>query len=159
VRLPKLKAGRPPGGPDLSPLALRSSDLAGKVTTSKGYVVDPAAVSDFSVFMLPAGPFDALDQEIEWYPVANEASFYADFENAAALSQPGTIPLDLSSVGDGAQGSVTGGSSLSTGQVFLSSGHLAEFIFVGDQGSMSTDSVTSVARTAAHKIDAAGLGS
>lgn len=159
VRLPKLRAGRPPGGPDLSVLALRSSDLAGKVSASKGYVVDPAAVSDFSVFMLPAGPFDALDQEIEWYPVPNEASFYADFENAAALSQPGTTPLDLSGVGDAAQGSVTGGSSLSTGQVFFSSGHLAEFIFVGNQGSMSTDSVTSVAQSAAHKIDAAGLGS
>jgi hypothetical protein len=159
VKLPKLRAGRPPGGPDLSLLGIRSSDLAGKVTASRGYVVDPAAVSDYSVFMLPAGPFDALDQEIEWYPVANEASFYADFENAAALSQPGATALDLGSVGDGALGSVTGGSSPGTGQVFLSSGHLAEFIFVGNQGSLSADSVTSLAQTAAHKIDAAGLGS
>src|SRR5207237_8988695 len=90
VRLPKQKAGPPPGGPDLSVLALRKSDLVGKVSVSKEYVVDPSAISDYSVFMLPAGPFDVLDQEIEWYPVANEASFFADFLNASALAVHGT---------------------------------------------------------------------
>jgi hypothetical protein len=159
VRLPKLKAGPPPGGPDLSVLALRKTDLVGKVSVSKAYVVDPSAISDFSVFMLPAGPFDALDQEIEWFPVANEASFFADFANAALLSQKETTALDLSAVGDGAQGSVTVGSDFSGGQVFLSSGRLAEFIFMVSEGSISPDAVTSVAQAAANRIDAAGLGS
>jgi hypothetical protein len=159
VKLPKLKAGPPPGGPDLSTLALRKSDLVGKVTASKAYVVDPAAVSDFSVFMLPAGQFDALDQEIEWFPVANEASFYADFENAATLLQHGTTALDLSALGDGAQGSVTQGSSFSGGQVFFASGQLAEFIFMGSQSSVSSADVTSVAQAAANRINMAGLGS
>ena len=109
--------------------------------------------------MLPAGPFDALDQEIEWYPVANEASFFADFANAASLSQPGTTALDLSSLGDGAQGSVTVGSSFSQGQVFFSSGHLAEFIFMASEGAIDGNDVTSVAQAAASRIDAAGLGS
>jgi hypothetical protein len=158
VKLLRQKAGRPPGGPDLSALALRKSDLVGKVSVSKGYVVDPAAISDYSVFMLPAGKFDALDQEIEWFPAANEASFYVDFENATALSAHGTTALDLSSVGDGAQGSVTAG-SFSGGQVFLSSGRLAEFIFMGKQGSISSAAVTSVAQAAANRVDAAGLGS
>jgi hypothetical protein len=159
VKLPKLKAGPPPGGPDLSALALRASDLVGKVTVDKGYVLDPAAVSNYSVFMLPAGQFDALDQEIEWYPVANEASFFADFENAAALARHGTTALDLSGLGHGAQASVTQGSSLSTGQVFFATGHLAEFIFMGNQvGAVGTDDVTSVAQAAANRIDAAGLG-
>jgi hypothetical protein len=159
VKLPKLTAGPPPGGPDLSALALRASDLVGKVTVDKGYAADPAAVSDYSVFMLPAGQFDALDQEIEWYPVANEASFFADFENAAALAQHGATALDLSGLGDGAQGSVTQGSQLSTGQVFFSTGHLAEFIFVGNQGAaVGTGDVMSVAQAAANRIDAAGLG-
>jgi hypothetical protein len=157
VRLLRQKAGRPPGGPDLSALALRKSDLVGKVSVSKGYVVDPTAISDYSVFMLPAGKFDALDQEIEWFPVANEASFYADFENAVALSTHGTTALDLSAVGDGAQGSVTAG-SFSGGQVFLASGRLAEFIFTGKQGPISSAAVTSVAQAAANRIDAAGLG-
>jgi hypothetical protein len=159
VKLPKLKAGPPLGGPDLSTLALRKSDLVGKVTTSKEYIVDPAAISDYSVFMLPAGQFDALDQEIEWYPVANEASFFADFENAATLLQHGTTALDLSALGDGAQGSVTESSSFSGGQVFFSSGNLAEFIFMGSQSSVSGADVTSVAQAAANRIDAAGLGS
>jgi len=159
VRLAKQVAGRPPGGPDLSVLALRKSDLVGNATVSKGYLADPAAISDYSVFMLPAGQFDALDQEIEWYPVANEASFFADFENAAALEQPGTTALDLSSLGDGAQGSVTVGSSFSQGQVFFSSGQLAEFIFMASEGSIDSNDVISVAQAAASRIDAAGLGS
>ena len=158
VRLPKQTAGRPPGGPDLSVLALRKSDLVGTATVTKGYLADPAAISDYSVFMLPAGQFDALDQEIEWYPVANEASFFADFENAASLLQPGTTALDLSSLGDGAQGSVTAG-SFSLGQVFFSSGHLAEFIFTASEGSIDSNDVMSVAQAAANRIDAAGLGS
>jgi hypothetical protein len=160
VRVPRQKAGPPPGGPDLRPLALRASDLVGKVTVDKGSFRDPTAISDYSVFMLPAGPFDLLDQEIEWYPYANEANFYADFANAATLADKGTTALDLSSLGDGAQGSVTENSSLSTGQVFFSSGQLAEFIFMGTLGAaVATADVMSVAQAAATRIDAAGLGS
>ena len=159
VQLPTVKAGPPPGGPDLSVLALRKSDLVGKVAVTKGYVVDPAAISNYSVFMLPAGPFDALDQEIEWFPVANEASFFADFQNAATLAQHGTTALDLSGVGDGAQGSITKTSSYSGGQVFLASGRLAEFIFTASADATSSADLTSVAQAAANRIDAAGLGS
>lgn len=159
VKLPKLVAGPPPGGPDLTKLALRASDLVGKATVEKQYVVDPSALSDYSVLMLPAGQFDLLDQEIEWYPSANEASFFADFEHAVALSQSGATDLDLSSLGDGAQGSVIQGSPLSAGIVAFSSGQLAEFLFVGNQGTIDATDVTNIAQTAAAKIDAAGLGS
>lgn len=160
VKLPKQKAGRPPGGPDLSALALRKSDLVGKATVIKGgYVVDPAAISDYSVFMVPAGEFDGLDQEIEWFPSANEASFYADFENAVALAQPGSLPLDLSSLGDGAQGGISDLSGFSEGQVFFASGHLAEFIFMESDVEVDSSHVTIVAHAAASRIDAAGLGS
>lgn len=159
VKLPRKKAGPPPGGPDLSALALRKADLPGKISVTKGYIADPAAISDYSVFMLPAGPFDALDQEIEWYPAANEASFYADFEQATMLAQKGTTALDLSAVGDGAQGSIAPSSDYSGGQVFFSSGHLAEFIFVAKEGKISSQAVTNLAQAAANRIDAAGLGS
>ena len=159
VKLPRQKAGPPPGGPDLSVLRFRASDLVGKVTVGRGYVVDPAAISDYSVFMLPAGQFDVLDQEIEWYPVANEASFYADFANATTLARHGSTALDLSGVGDGAQGSVTAGASFDTGQVFFSSGRLAEFIFVASQDAIDSKDVLSLAQVAASRIDAAGLGS
>jgi hypothetical protein len=159
VKLPKLKAEPPPGGPDLSTLALRASDLVGPATIDKNYVVDPAAISDYSVVMLPAGPFDILDQEIEWYPAANEASFFADFENASALAQPGTTALDLISLGSGAQGSVTERSSISTGLVVFSTGHLAEFVFTAVQGTIGAGDVTGVAQAAANRIGSAGLGS
>ncbi|HZT93166.1 MAG TPA: hypothetical protein VE985_01650 [Gaiellaceae bacterium] len=160
VKLPKLKAGPPPGGPDLTVLALKASDLLGKATVNKAYVGDPAAVSDYSVFMLPAGQFDALDQEIEWYPSANEADFFADFENASALAGQGATALDLSNLGDGAQGSITEDSSLSTSLVVFSSGHLAEFILFAKQGgAINGNAVTNVAQTVANRIDAAGLGS
>jgi hypothetical protein len=158
VRLPRLKAGPPPGGPDLSTLALQASDLVGPATIDKQYVIDPAAISDYSVIMLPGGPFDVLDQEIEWYPAANEASFFADFENASALAQSGTTTLDLSSLGAAAQGSVTERSSISTGLVVFSTGHLAEFIFTAVQGSIDTGDVTSVAQAAANRIASSALG-
>jgi hypothetical protein len=158
VKLPRLKAGPPPGGPDLSTMALQASDLVGPATVDKTYVVDPAAISDYSVFMLPAGQFGLLDQEIEWFPAANEASFFADFQNAAALAQPGTTALDLSSLGDGAQGSVTERSSLSTGLVAFSTGHLAEFIFTVAQGAIDTTDVTSVAQAAANRLNAGLAG-
>jgi hypothetical protein len=154
VKLARLEAGPPLGGPDLSLLALGASDLVGQVTADNAYLVDPAAISDYSVFMLPAGPFDVLDQEIEWYPSANEASFFADFEHAAALAQPNTTALDLSSLGDGAQGSVTEGSKFGSGLVVLSTGQLAEFIFLGDQGTIGTTDVMSVAQAAVDKIAA-----
>jgi hypothetical protein len=159
VRVPQQKAGPPVGGPDLTKLALKGSDLVGKVSADKEFLADPAAISDYSVLMLPAGPFDILDQEIEWYPVANEASFFADVENAAALAQKNTTALDLSTIGDGAQGSITTSSSFDTGQLFFSSGQLAEFVVMAKAGSINQTAVTNVAQTVANKIDAAGLGS
>lgn len=154
---PRQKLGPPGGGPALSVLALRRSDLVGRVSVQKGYVADPAADSDYSVVMAPAGPFDFLDQEIEWYPSANEASFFADFENASALAQAHTTPLDLSSLGHGAQGSVTQGSSIGAGFVVFSSGKLAEFILMGVTGSIGATGVTNVAQAAANRLNA-GLG-
>jgi hypothetical protein len=156
---PKQKAGPPPGGPDLTQLALQASDLTGQVTVDKAYLADPAAISDYSVFMLPAGQFDLLDQEIEWFATANEANFFTDFENALTLADQGTTALDLSSLGDGARGNVTESSDVSSGAVFFSSGQLAEFIFMVVQGPIKSSDVTSVAQAAAAKINAAGLGS
>ena len=70
----------------------------------------------------------------------------------------GTTALDLGAVGDGAQDSVTKGSSFSGGQVFLAGGRLAELIFLGKQSSIKSADVVGVAQAAANRIDAAGLG-
>jgi hypothetical protein len=165
VKLPaKQKAGPPTGGPDLSALALQTSDLSGGATVvASQYSVAPAILdfvdlrnsSEYDVLMLPAGPFDILIQEIEWYPTANGASFNSDFLNAFSLSQAGSTALDLSSVGDGAQGSVTPDPQLSVGGIALSKGQLSEFIDVGvAQSSIDSNAVTNIAQTAASKIDA-----
>ena len=147
VKLPKQKAGPPTGGPDLTAMALRTSDLSGAATlVGEGYGVAPTvldfvdltASSDYSLLMLPAGPFYLLGQEIEWFPTANGASFNADFLNAFSLSQPGTTALDLSSLGDGAQGSITEDPQLSSGTVVFSTGQLSEFLFVGAARARST---------------------
>ena len=165
VRLPTRKAGPPPGGPNLSGLALGQSDFNGKVTVKKGYVIDPAAVSDYVVVMLMPGVkrFCCLEQDIEWFPSANQAGFYADFKNAMWLRDDRyATPLDLSGLGDGAQGSISYGPLTEAGnwsQMFFSTGQLAEGIWVGGTIGMSDTDVTKVAQAAANRIDAAGLGS
>lgn len=160
--LGKQKAGPPPGGPDLTALALQTSDFVEGTTTvaGEGYFADPGAISDYSVLLQPGDGFSLLDQEIEWYPTANQASFEADYANASALAVPNAATVDLSAVGDGAQGAVIDGSSVSVAQVVLSSGHLAEFMFILEENSPigSTD-VTTIAQAAANHINSAGLGS
>jgi hypothetical protein len=144
-------------------MALRTSDLSGAATlVGEGYGVAPTALdfvdltasSDYSLLILPAGPFDLLGQEIEWFPTANGASFNADFLNAFSLSQPGTTALDLSSLGDGAQGSITEDPQLGSGSVVFSTGQLSEFLFVAAEGAIDGNDVKNVAQTAASKMDA-----
>jgi hypothetical protein len=146
-------------------LALGQSDFNGKVTVKKGYVIDPAAVSDYVVHMRMPGVkrFCCLEQDIEWFPSANQAGFYADFENAMWLRDDRyATPLDLSGLGDGAQGSISYGPLTEAGnwaQMFLSTGQLAEGIWIGGTTGMSAAAVTKVAQAAANRIDPAGLGS
>jgi hypothetical protein len=165
VKLPaKQKAGPPTGGPDLSTMALQTSDFSSQASVLvQTYGVDPAILdfvdlansSEYDVLMTPAGPFDILIQEVEWYPTANGASFNSDFLNAFSLSQAGSTVLDLSSVGDGAQGVTTPDPQLSQGSIALSKGQLSEFIDLGvGQSSISSSDVTNLAQTAASKIDA-----
>jgi hypothetical protein len=160
--LGKQKAGPPPGGPDLSALALQTSDFLNGTTTlaGEGYFADPGAISDYSVLMQPGDGYSLLDQEIEWYPTANQANFEADYATASALTGSNGAAVDLSSVGDGAYGVTDNGSSLSFAQAVLSSGHLAEFIFILEQNSpVSSGDLTNIAQIAANRINAAGLGS
>jgi hypothetical protein len=166
VKLPaKQTAGPPTGGPALSSMALTTTDLLGDGPSlfGAGYTVDPFAASDYSVLMSLAPPPGGtvpglLDQEIEWYPTANEASFNADFENALALAEDParTTVLDLSSLGYGARGSVDEGTQdnpVSTGEIVFNTGQLAEYIFIGIQGALGTqDPTTNAADAAANHI-------
>jgi hypothetical protein len=164
VKLPPPQtAGPPAGGPNLSALALTTTDLAADTPTLIGhqYFVDPTAISDYSVGMnlgFQGITQGILDQEVEWYPTANAAAFYADLANAVALAQDPahTTVVDLSSLGHGARGSVTqgtGSSPIGTGTVVFASGQFAEFIFIAVNGGIGTvDPLTNVATAAANHI-------
>jgi hypothetical protein len=157
--LPKQHPGAPTGGPDLSGLALQPSDLSGSATVkSQGYYVDPSALSDYGVFMLPAGPFALLTQDAEWYATTNQAAFEADLATAVFAAAGGSS-VDLSSVGDGAQGADATDSNGSFAQIVFSTGHLAEFVSVASQAALQASDLQSVAQSAANRINTAGLGS
>jgi hypothetical protein len=166
VTLPaEQKSGPPPGGPDLSPLALQASEISGQSTSLVHNYVVGGPLSEFTVSeywadFIPAGEFGFLGQEIQWFATANQASFQADFD-AAFLDQY-QHPLDLSSLGDGARGAVDDtGSGDSTGYATLvfSSGPLEEFVVFSGDNSIQTSDAQAIAQKVANHIDAAGLGS
>jgi hypothetical protein len=157
------KPGPPPGGPDLAPLQLKTADLGGGATdVIQGYMplyFSPrGAVSGYYVNMGPAGPFFQLEQWIDWYPTANQASFTADVEAAPF----GKYSLDLSSLGDGARGALANGSNPSVPSVAVlvfSSGRLEERVDFLSHSAIQPSQVKSIAQTIANYINAAGLGS
>jgi hypothetical protein len=158
VELPaRPKAGPSPGGPDLAPLALQTSDLSGPAVGVAKYLSDRLPLSYYNVSMAPAGQFDILVQEIFWWPTANEAAFNADF----LLGLPGQDPLGLSSIGDGARGVLwnSGYPDNGTAQVVFSSGQLEEVLALGATNAIQPSQVQSIAQIVANKINAAGLGS
>lgn len=157
VKLPSPpKAGPPPGGPALAPLALNTTDLSGQATVaSEDYQPWPFVLSGYGLFMNPAGQFDLLEQDIAWYATANEASFNVD----AQLGPLGQGSLDLSSIGDGARGFLSNGSSSGFAVLGFSSGRLAELLVMGSLNAIQPSQAESIAQTVANKINAAGLGS
>jgi hypothetical protein len=157
VRLPpKQKAEQWPGGPDLSPLALKPTDVGGQGKPFlDDYFVgeDFFALSYFKVIIFNAGQFDAVGQEIEWFPTANQASFTEDVDTASF----GSYSTDLGSVGDGARAAW----SNTYAAIYLSSGPLMEFVHIESEtnSAIQPSDVQKIAQTAANYIDAAGLGS
>lgn len=153
---PKQKAEQWPGGPDLSPLALKPTDVGGQPTPAflDNYFVgeDFFALSYFKVIMFNVGQFDAVGQEIEWYTTANQATFTADVDTASL----GSYSIDVGSIGDGAKAA----SSPTYAEIFFSSGPLLEFIHLESEtaASIRPSDVQKIAQTAAGYIDAAGLG-
>lgn len=162
VKLPKLPpAGQAPGGPDLSTLALQATDFSGSATTAdEGYVPEaPPVLSAYNVFVQPAGDrYDLFDQEIFWYATANQAAFTADLYDAEDLSV-GATALDLSSLGDGAQGTLQNGQGFGIGTAYFSSGQLMEALVGITQQTLQASDVQNIAQAAATRINNAGLGS
>jgi hypothetical protein len=160
AKLPKLPpAGQAAGGPDLSTLALQPTDFTGSTTVvGQGYVQDSPPLSTYDTFMEPAGQYFLFDQEIFWYPNANEAAYAADLSNASFLSGGGAS-VDLTAVGDGAQGVLDNESQGSAMQVTFAVGQLEENVVGIAQSTIQPSDVQNVAQSAANYIDNAGLGS
>jgi hypothetical protein len=169
--LPPLKAGPPTGGPDLATLTLTSSDLTGTVTVGDHtYVVDSEALSAYMLDMNPAGQYNDLSQEIEWHATANEATVITRLEQALVASEFGTLigstptvtPVDVSSVGDSAQGEILqfslNGQSVYIGMVGLSRGQASDFALFTSASPLQASDVQSVAHAAASHLDAGVTG-
>lgn len=169
--LPPLKAGPPTGGPDLSTLTLSTSDLAGTATIlDQTYLVDSAALSAYVLDMKPAGQFQDLTQEIEWYATANEATVITSLEQAIAGSELGVLlgvtptatQVDLSSIGDNAKGEIlqfsANGQSVYVGMVGLSRGQASDFVLFTSTSLLQASDVQSVAQAAATHLDAGVTG-
>lgn len=165
---PKPKARPPAGGPNLSAMALTASDFTGSTADVEKYLAEPSgaqpdyrATSSYQATLELAGPFLVLDQAIEWFPNANEASFYADRWIAIGEGTPGEVEVDLSSLGDGARGLYANETTSpgGTGVVVFSTGRLAEAIQIQlAAGNLQASDITTVAQTAARKIDTVGGG-
>lgn len=165
---PQLQAGPPVGGPDLEALTVQPSDLTGQVTVQdQGYDVDPAALSDYNLDMRPAGPFSELAQEITWYPTANEATWRTAREWAEflfVLSHPPAgvaeeeFGVDLSGLGDGAQGLIVdlteGGQSVHFAEFFLARGQATDFVSVLCPSHILASEVLFVAEAAVSRLNA-----
>lgn len=164
VKLPtQQEPGPPEGGPDLGPLALRTSDLNGPARLlGQAYRVDwfnPTALSDLEVAMNPAGPFGQIVQKIEWCPTANQASFMADLWSALDLNSASVSQLDLAGVGDGAEGVIA--SYANEAQLVFTSGHLLETLNIASLpggNKIQAPDLQTLAQTVANHINNAGLG-
>ena len=90
VALPgKAKAGPPPGGPALAPLALTPTDLGGGKVTSQGYQLDPDLnpISDYDRTIVGGSTFISFEEEVELFHSNTEASYGANVLGRAFTSK------------------------------------------------------------------------
>lgn len=176
VKLPQqLDPGPPPGGPDLGPLALTSSDFGGQATiTDEGYgTPSTPSLSTYVRDMEPAGSFPELTQVIDWFPHANDATVLGRFEGvgfAYGLGEglltgvPGQFtPVDLSAVGHNAYGGIVAATPPGQSTVYfvivsLSAGQAADLILAASDSQVQSGDVVNLAQVAANRLDAGLAG-
>jgi len=169
--LPPLKAGPPSGGPELSALTVTNADLTGPAALGDHtYLVDPEAISAYLLDMNPAGQFQDLTQEIEWYADANEATVITTLEEALVANELGVLvgatptvtPVDLSSVGDNAQGEIlqffVNGQSLYVADLGLARGQASDFVLASSASPLQSSQVQGLAQAMATHLDAGVTG-
>lgn len=160
---PLPQPGPPPGGPDLSTLVVGPSDLSGPSTVAdQGYILDPALVSAYGIDMAPAGPFDELSQSVGWFANANEATWEGTLE-ADIVFNGGFVqsltPVDLTGVGDNAQGAIfpgvdESGNPVSQGVVIMWQGQAFDIAILQSATTIQASSVQSLAQAMANHLNA-----
>jgi hypothetical protein len=168
-------SGPPPEGPDLSKLVLQPGDVGQTQIQNllQGYGTAPYAVSDYSMVLTPAGPYDFLTQDLSWYPTAIEATeidayagfFGGDFQviGGGGLTFTDT-PVNVSSAGDNATaeivevGSSSGGAFFSFAFVTLRKAQLVDSVTLLSENAVDPTGLQSVANAMASRLDAGFSG-
>ena len=167
VALPRpLKPGPPPHGPSPAALVLKKSDLGSATVIHKGYLspksaLDPNALSVYDLTMAPAGSFALMSQQMIVGGSVLEAQYFGALAISGVVAGAGagkTTPVDLSSVGDNAQGLIfqatVSGHKAYEAVVMLSHGAYLEFVLAADTSPIVGSSVQSLAQNAAKRLDA-----
>jgi hypothetical protein len=174
---PKVHFGQAPGGPDLSATILQPPDVGQPhaVNLIQGYSLALPALSDFAMTLSPAGTYQALQQQIGWWPTATEATYgeiygtgnpgygfgiviFIDFAGHTVTGGGETItPVDLSSVQDPATGYLVTGDGESDALVTLTNGQAGDSIYATSKSTLQASDVVNLAQAAANRLDA-GLG-
>jgi hypothetical protein len=172
ARLPRpVLPGPPPGGPDLSTLVVKQSDLpVGAVGDGDAhYVWDPFALSGYQGASYRWGArlalYQSVRESIEWYPTAQEASFWSAYEQAAALADRGwpqdrthITSLELEGGGRATIMWFRGGAG-SLAIVSLSRGHVdAGLYVVSNKADLPAAAVQTLGRTMTARLDAGLTG-
>jgi hypothetical protein len=170
---PKLVAGRPHGGPDLSTLALQPADLATAEIDQRSYAVDrfALALSDYRLGAGPVGRYAELTQEIRWYRSANEAAFRAAYDTVLTTARwrpfsDNTLTLvDLDGIGQGERATIL---KLVLGNpdgrpdylaiVGLSRGKATDVVVAESQSPLEPSDVQTLAQSMANRLDAGVTG-
>lgn len=166
AKLPRLKAGPPPSGPDPAQAALTTSDFSQATLTREKYTADAEAVSEYDVGFAPAGAFADVFQQIVAQSTPSEATYYAALLAGSVRSYDrggNTVtPVDLSGVGDDAYAALLqlrlSGQTVYEAAVVLANGPLVELIVGASKTQLADADVTSLAQAAAARLNAAVAG-
>jgi hypothetical protein len=172
VKIPLAPAsGPPPAGPDLSKLVVQPADVGQTQVQNleQGYGSAPYAISDYGMFLGPAGPYDLLDQNLAWYPTATEAAQVAAYSGffgggfQVVSTGPLTFvdtPVDVASAGNNATAEIVDVDSSGTpvfvfGLVRLRKEQLVDSVtLLAGEAAVGPTGLQSVAKAMATRLDA-----
>jgi hypothetical protein len=165
------QAGPPSSGPDPQGMVLTTDDFAFSQLLQNGYDGLPVALSTYDVVIGPADNFDqGLFQSVSLMPSPESAAYWAAFNGAeevafelffAGPAYTQLTPVDLTSIGDDAQGVILqisgSGQTLNEAIVTLDSGSVSDFVIADASQTIAPSDVQSLAQKAANRLNA-GLG-